>query len=60
MLKSIRARFCSQFRASGNANGLKIDICFCYGYFEVFGLNNEEFKELNDYYIKLGFESEEK
>lgn len=43
-----------------NADGLKIDICFCYSYFEVFGLTDEEFKELKDYYIKLDFESEEK
>lgn len=43
-----------------NADGLKIDICFCYSYFEVFGLNDEEFKELKDYYVKLEFESEEK
>lgn len=43
-----------------NADGLKIDICFCCGYFEVFGLTDEEFKELEDYYIKLEFESEEK
>lgn len=43
-----------------NADGLKIDICFCYSYFEVFGLTDEEFKELEDYYVKLGFEGEEK
>ena len=43
-----------------NADGLKIDICFCCGYFEVFGLTDEEFKELEEYYIKLEFESEEK
>lgn len=43
-----------------NADGLKIDICFCYSYFEVFGLTDEEFKELEDYYNKLDFESEEK
>lgn len=43
-----------------NADGLKIDICFRYSYFEVFGLTDEEFKELEDYYIKLEFESEEK
>ena len=43
-----------------NADGLKIDICFCYSYFEVFGLTDEEFKELKDYYNKLDFEREEK
>ena len=43
-----------------NADGIKIDICFNYGYFEVFGLTNEEFKELEDYYVKLDFESVEK
>ena len=43
-----------------NADGLKIDICFCHRYFEVFGLNDGEFKELKEYYIKLDFESEGK
>lgn len=31
-------------------NGLVIDICFRYGYFEVFGLSKEEFFELEEYY----------
>ena len=33
-------------------DGLEIDICYHYGYFEVFGLG-EEFKELKDYYYDL-------
>ena len=36
-----------------NANGLEIDICYKHSYFEVFGLTDEEFKELKDYYVKL-------
>lgn len=31
-------------------NGIKIDICFGYEYFEIFGLNDREFKELEAYY----------
>lgn len=33
--------------------GLTISICFDYAYFEVFGLNDEEFKELARYYYSL-------
>lgn len=33
--------------------GLKIDICYNYAYFEVFGLTNKEFKELGKYYDSL-------
>ena len=33
-------------------DGLRIDICYDYGYFEVFGLG-EEFKELKEYYYTL-------
>lgn len=35
-------------------DGLRIDICYYYEYFNVFGLNDEEFNELEDYYDKLG------
>lgn len=34
-------------------NGLTVDICYFYGYFEVFGLTNDEFDELVDYYGQL-------
>lgn len=34
-------------------NGLQIDICYHYSYFEVFGLSKEEFKELRDFYKSL-------
>lgn len=30
-----------------------LDICYNYAYFEVFGMNEEEFKELEVYYISL-------
>lgn len=36
-----------------NENGLIIDVCYYYAYFEVFGLTDEEFKELEKYYNKL-------
>ena len=39
--------------------GLTIDICFYYSYFEVFGLNDTEFEELEKYYDSLK-ESEDK
>jgi hypothetical protein len=35
-------------------NGLMIDICYGYAYFEVFGLTDKEFKELCEYYRELG------
>ena len=35
-------------------DGLEIDICYCYGYFEVFGLGSE-FKELKEYYESIRY-----
>jgi len=34
-------------------NGLTIDICYDWSYFEVFGLDEAEFKELERYYYSL-------
>ena len=31
-----------------------VDICDYYGYFEVFGMTNEEFDELRKFYYELG------
>ena len=36
-----------------NENGLQIDICYGYQYFEVFGLSENEFKELQTYYSEV-------
>lgn len=36
-----------------NENGLKVDICYRYSYFEVFGLSSEEMDELGDYYRRM-------
>lgn len=33
-----------------NANGLTVDICYRYSYFEVFGLSDKEFEALGEYY----------
>jgi len=33
--------------------GLRIEMCYYYEYFEVFGLSKEEFEELKEYYKKL-------
>lgn len=33
-------------------DGLMIDVCRFWGYFEVFGLSDEEFNELKRYYIE--------
>lgn len=33
--------------------GLRIEICYYYEYFEVFGLSKEEFEELKKYYKQL-------
>lgn len=38
--------------------GLIIDICYQWSYFEVFGLSEEEFEELMIYYNKLGGDKE--
>lgn len=35
-------------------DGLRIDICDDWGYFEVFGLTGEEFLELKKFYESLG------
>ena len=37
-----------------NEDGLCIDACCFYSYFEVFGLSDEEFEELKEYYKSLG------
>ena len=36
-----------------NDGYVTIDICYGYSYFEVFGLNEKEFRELKDYYNDL-------
>lgn len=38
-------------------NGLIIDICYHYEYFEVFGLSNKEFEELLTFYNNLEADS---
>ena len=38
-------------------DGLTIDICYDYDYFEVFGLTYAEFKKLEEYYEKLRTEA---
>lgn len=37
-----------------NEDGLTIDVCDDWGYFEVFGLTDEEFLELKKFYESLG------
>ena len=34
-------------------DGLTIDICYCWGYFEVFGLSDADYEELETYYNSL-------
>lgn len=34
-------------------DGLQIDICYGWGYFEVFGLSDSEFKELARFYNRI-------
>lgn len=41
-------------------NGLTIDICYNYSYFEVFGLSKADFKELEKFYNTLDKEEIEK
>ena len=38
--------------------GLTIDICYGYAYFEVFGLSDEDFTELAEFYNSLREEAE--
>ena len=38
--------------------GLTIDICYVYSYFEVFGLSDEDFTELAEFYNSLEFREE--
>ena len=42
-----------------NDNGLAIDICYKWNYFEVFGLSNDEFNELEKFYNTLDKEENE-
>lgn len=38
---------------------LTIDICYYYSYFEVFGLSDEDFAELEMFYNSFSFQEEE-
>lgn len=40
-------------------DGLQIDICYYYSYFEVFGLDDEDFKQLVRFYESIQKEDEE-
>jgi hypothetical protein len=42
-----------------NDNGLTIDICYEWNYFEVFGLSDDEFNELEKFYYSLDKEENE-
>lgn len=39
--------------------GLTIDVCHRYSYFEVFGLTDEEFEELKKFYVYLRYSQED-
>lgn len=39
--------------------GLTIDICYYYSYFEVFGLSDEDFAELKNFYNSFSLREEE-
>lgn len=36
-----------------NRDGVKVDICYGYSYFEIFGLSYEEFEEVEEFYESL-------
>lgn len=40
-------------------DGLTIDVCYRYSYFEVFGLTDEEFEELKKFYVYLRYSQED-
>ena len=42
-----------------NEDGLTIDVCYYYSYFEVFGLTDEEFEELRKFYAYLQHSQED-
>ena len=42
-----------EMRKIYNKNGLIIDVCDYWAYFEVFGLSNNDFRELTNYYNEL-------
>lgn len=44
---------CDPMTTVYNENGLRIDICYRYAYFEVFGLTEKEFQELELFYTEL-------
>lgn len=48
----------NSMRTIYEGEGLTIDICYYYSYFEVFGLSKKDFEELEKYYDSL-VESEE-
>lgn len=41
-----------------DANGLTIDVCYHYSYFEVFGLSAGEFEQLEKYYNQKSKEND--
>lgn len=48
-----RSIFSDAMNTIYDENGLTVDICHDWRYFEVFGLNNEEFDELKRFYFDL-------
>ncbi len=40
-------------------DGLTIDVCYRYSYFEVFGLTDKEFEELKKFYVYLRYSQED-
>ena len=40
-------------------DGLTIDVCCRYSYFEVFGLTDKEFEELKKFYVYLRYSQED-
>lgn len=44
---------CDPMSTIYNEYGLRVDICYRYEYFEVFGLDYDEFEILRDYYNGL-------
>lgn len=41
-----------------NEDGIQIDICYYYSYFEVFGLSEDEQKTMKQFYLDLKLEAE--
>ena len=51
---------CDPMETIYDNNGIRIEICYRYGYFEVFGLTDKEFADIEEFYMRCILKSFEK